>query len=248
MPPGDRGAVKDRGPRGWRCLLHVRDTMWRFREAVPIIAGWCDSCSGFGGVPHGCCAVVMAAGLWTGPLRGSHGANGSIRIRNRLFSLRSAVDTLQKAVKFGHSAHVAILNVRPELLDALTALREGVAAARFPLPLPGAERARRSRDELLAQLDDYLMPRLCAPQAPLLAVVGGSTGAGQVDAGQLPGGTQGQRGGGAAARRRGHPYSCAIPTTPTGSRDSGCSPGSSGSGAPTGRARKRVRRFGAGSR
>ncbi|SCK20694.1 Dynamin family protein [Streptomyces sp. WMMB 714] len=74
---------------------------------------------------------------------------------------------------------MAILNVRPELLDALTALREGVAAARFPLPLPGAERARRSRDELLAQLDDYLMPRLRVPDAPLLAVVGGSTGAGK---------------------------------------------------------------------
>ncbi|MFC4493354.1 dynamin family protein [Streptomyces ovatisporus] len=74
---------------------------------------------------------------------------------------------------------MAILNVRPELLDALTALREGVAAARFPLPLPGAERARRSRDELLAQLDDYLVPRLRMPDAPLLAVVGGSTGAGK---------------------------------------------------------------------
>nr|WP_206322017.1 dynamin family protein [Streptomyces sp. HNM0575] len=71
------------------------------------------------------------------------------------------------------------MNVRPELLDALSALREGVAAARFPLPLPGADRARRSRDELLAQLDDYLMPRLRAPKAPLLAVVGGSTGAGK---------------------------------------------------------------------
>jgi len=74
---------------------------------------------------------------------------------------------------------VAILDVRPELLDALTALRDSVAAARFPLPLPGADRARRSREELLAQLDDYLMPRLNAPEAPLLAVVGGSTGAGK---------------------------------------------------------------------
>jgi hypothetical protein len=89
------------------------------------------------------------------------------------------VDTLQKDAEFGHSAHVAILNVRPELLDALSAVREGVAAARFPLPLPGAHRARLSRDELLAQLDDYLIPRLRAPKAPLLAVVGGSTGAGK---------------------------------------------------------------------
>jgi energy-coupling factor transporter ATP-binding protein EcfA2 len=33
--------------------------------------------------------------------------------------------------------------------------------------------------ELLAQLDDYLVPRLRAPEAPLLAVIGGSTGAGK---------------------------------------------------------------------
>lgn len=74
---------------------------------------------------------------------------------------------------------MAILDVRPRLLDALTALRDRVDAARFPLPLPGADRARRSRAELLAQLDDYLVPRLHAPEAPLLAVIGGSTGAGK---------------------------------------------------------------------
>ncbi|MEU6528277.1 dynamin family protein [Streptomyces sp. NPDC046928] len=71
------------------------------------------------------------------------------------------------------------LDVRPQLLDALSALRDRVAAARFPLPLAGAPRARANRDELLAQLDDYLVPRLREPEAPLLAVVGGSTGAGK---------------------------------------------------------------------
>ncbi|MFJ4692134.1 dynamin family protein [Streptomyces sp. NPDC088766] len=71
------------------------------------------------------------------------------------------------------------LDVRPQLLNALSALRERVAAARFPLPLAGAPRARANRDELLAQLDDYLVPRLRQPEAPLLAVVGGSTGAGK---------------------------------------------------------------------
>lgn len=74
---------------------------------------------------------------------------------------------------------MAILDVRPELLDALSALRDRVGTACFPFPLPGADRARRTRQELLAQLDDYLMPRLTAPEAPLLAVVGGSTGAGK---------------------------------------------------------------------
>ncbi|MEU9453900.1 dynamin family protein [Streptomyces sp. NPDC048277] len=71
------------------------------------------------------------------------------------------------------------LDVRPQLLDTLSALRDRVAAARFPLPLVGAPRARANRDELLAQLDDYLVPRLREPEAPLLAVVGGSTGAGK---------------------------------------------------------------------
>ncbi|MEO3763226.1 GTPase domain-containing protein [Streptomyces sp. B5E4] len=74
---------------------------------------------------------------------------------------------------------MATSDVRPDLLNALSALRECVAAARFPLPLPGADGARRSRAELLAQLDDYLVPRLHRPDAPLLAVVGGSTGAGK---------------------------------------------------------------------
>ncbi|MFG2356096.1 dynamin family protein [Streptomyces sp. NPDC048521] len=71
------------------------------------------------------------------------------------------------------------LDVRPQLLDTLSALRDRVAAARFPLPLAGAPRARANRDELLAQLDDYLVPRLREPEAPLLAVIGGSTGAGK---------------------------------------------------------------------
>lgn len=74
---------------------------------------------------------------------------------------------------------VVILDVRPELLDALSTLRDRVDAARFPFPLPGAARARRTRQEVLTQLDDYLVPRLRAPEAPLLAVVGGSTGAGK---------------------------------------------------------------------
>ncbi|MER6982579.1 dynamin family protein, partial [Streptomyces carpinensis] len=71
------------------------------------------------------------------------------------------------------------LDVRPQLLEALSALRDRVSAARFPLPLEGASRARANRDELLAQLDDYLVPRLREPEAPLLVVVGGSTGAGK---------------------------------------------------------------------
>lgn len=71
------------------------------------------------------------------------------------------------------------LDARPQLIDALSALRDRVAAVRLPLPLRGASRARQTRTELLAQLDDYLVPRLKDPDAPLLAVIGGSTGAGK---------------------------------------------------------------------
>jgi len=49
----------------------------------------------------------------------------------------------------------------------------------LPLPLPGAAEQRRSARELTSQLDDYVLPRLATIDAPLLAVVGGSTGAGK---------------------------------------------------------------------
>src|SRR4029434_11352056 len=61
----------------------------------------------------------------------------------------------------------------------LTELRAAVAQVRLPLPLPGAEEQRKVADEVNRQLDDYVMPRLATIDAPLLAVVGGSTGAGK---------------------------------------------------------------------
>ena len=44
---------------------------------------------------------------------------------------------------------------------------------------PGRGDARRVRAEIVAQIDDYLLPRLASMDAPLLMVVGGSTGAGK---------------------------------------------------------------------
>nr|WP_246308921.1 dynamin family protein [Kineosphaera limosa] len=58
-------------------------------------------------------------------------------------------------------------------------MRDCLDEATFPLPVPGADPARRGRVELLNQLDDYVIPRLRDLDAPLLAVVGGSTGAGK---------------------------------------------------------------------
>jgi hypothetical protein len=74
---------------------------------------------------------------------------------------------------------VAITDVQQRLLDAVTQLRDRVAATHLPLDVIGVERARAIRDEVTGQLDDYVLPRLRKLDAPLLTVVGGSTGAGK---------------------------------------------------------------------
>src|SRR5918992_2273150 len=66
-----------------------------------------------------------------------------------------------------------------DLPGALARLRDALAAVRLDLEVPGAGQARRVRDDLVAQVDDYLLPRLRQMDAPVLMVVGGSTGAGK---------------------------------------------------------------------
>jgi len=79
----------------------------------------------------------------------------------------------------GRLARVAAEASVEELLAALTALRSRLGEARFPLEISGAPAARAERAAIAAQLDDYLLPRLRRLDAPLLTVVGGSTGAGK---------------------------------------------------------------------
>src|SRR5215217_1470277 len=67
----------------------------------------------------------------------------------------------------------------PDLAGALARLRDTAAAVRLDLEIPGAEAARGTRDDLAAQIDDHLLPRLAQMDAPVLIVVGGSTGAGK---------------------------------------------------------------------
>src|SRR3954471_7488483 len=66
-----------------------------------------------------------------------------------------------------------------ELADALLTLRTRIGDARLPLETASAEIGRADRTRVLDQLDDYLLPRLRDPGAPVLVVVGGSTGAGK---------------------------------------------------------------------
>ncbi|WP_241744540.1 dynamin family protein [Cellulosimicrobium arenosum] len=65
------------------------------------------------------------------------------------------------------------------LVEALEILRSRLAGVRLPLELPGAASARADLGAAVGQLDDYLLPRLRSHAAPLLVVVGGSTGAGK---------------------------------------------------------------------
>ena len=68
---------------------------------------------------------------------------------------------------------------RTPLENALLELRAAVSGVTFPLPLADAVAQQRSVGEITSQLDDYVLPRLATIDAPLLAVVGGSTGAGK---------------------------------------------------------------------
>jgi hypothetical protein len=61
----------------------------------------------------------------------------------------------------------------------LEAVHRDLTSANLPLALPDAEHARQYVRNALAQLDDYILPRYRSLDAPLLAVVGGSTGAGK---------------------------------------------------------------------
>ena len=66
-----------------------------------------------------------------------------------------------------------------DLVDAVTGLAAVLERTTFPLPAPSSWPAERDRRELAGQMADYLIPRLQSIDAPLLAVVGGSTGAGK---------------------------------------------------------------------
>jgi hypothetical protein len=67
----------------------------------------------------------------------------------------------------------------PDMLGPLTLLHEALVPVRLPLDVPDADAQRRTVREMLDQLEDYVLPRLRQIDAPLLAVVGGSTGAGK---------------------------------------------------------------------
>ena len=66
-----------------------------------------------------------------------------------------------------------------DMITALVRLREALEGARLPLDIPGVDTPRTARTAMVDQLEDYVLPRLIQIDAPLLTVVGGSTGAGK---------------------------------------------------------------------
>lgn len=64
-------------------------------------------------------------------------------------------------------------------IDVLERLRDALRGITLPLELPESAARRTARREIVDQLDDYVLPRLRQIEAPLLTVVGGSTGAGK---------------------------------------------------------------------
>ncbi len=65
------------------------------------------------------------------------------------------------------------------MLTEVVRLHGSLLSAPLPLDLPGVDALRVGREHIIEQLEDYIIPRLTEIDAPLLVVVGGSTGAGK---------------------------------------------------------------------
>ena len=81
-----------------------------------------------------------------------------------------------------HAAGQAEPHVRIDarkLESALLEVRGAVGRMQLLLDFPGIEAARAERQQLISQIDDYLLPRLRQSGAPILIAMVGSTGAGK---------------------------------------------------------------------
>lgn len=108
------------------------------------------------------------AAVSTGPARRGQGRRSPKEERNE------TPDGALPAPAEDEEDHPAV-----DLLALARRVRNQVAALPLDLELPGVRAVRRERELVLAHFDDYLLPRLRRMDAPLLAVIGGSTGAGK---------------------------------------------------------------------
>jgi hypothetical protein len=88
-------------------------------------------------------------------------------------------ETVNPSASSQRSDNGAAALVQESAVGLLETVRSELAGLELPLALPGVEDARATAASALAQLDDYILPRWRSLDAPLLAVVGGSTGAGK---------------------------------------------------------------------
>ncbi|MFT4082699.1 MAG: ABC transporter [Nocardioides sp.] len=65
------------------------------------------------------------------------------------------------------------------MVTALVRVHQALHDVALPLDLDGVDQQRTARAAMIDQLEDYVIPRMMTIDAPLLAVVGGSTGAGK---------------------------------------------------------------------
>lgn len=79
----------------------------------------------------------------------------------------------------GHPAPLGGDLTSSRMLTEVVRLHGSLKAAPLPLDLPGVAALRVGRDHVIEQLEDYVIPRLTEIEAPMLVVVGGSTGAGK---------------------------------------------------------------------
>ncbi len=66
-----------------------------------------------------------------------------------------------------------------DMIEGILHLRESLGLVRLPFASEARDEERSLLTAITDQIDDYILPRLMEPQAPVLAVVGGSTGAGK---------------------------------------------------------------------
>jgi hypothetical protein len=65
------------------------------------------------------------------------------------------------------------------MLTSLVQLHDAMRRVSLPLDVPGVEESREILRQMVDQLEDYIIPRVTTLEAPMLVVVGGSTGAGK---------------------------------------------------------------------
>src|SRR5699024_10175506 len=115
--------------------------------------------------------TASGAGSW--PKGAPHGSLGGVT--------SESPDTQSSAgeADVAPEAPTATNGDRVPMVEVIEHLLSNLDAAALPLDVPGADDARAERDRLATQVRHHLLPRLRQVAAPVIVVVGGSTGAGK---------------------------------------------------------------------